>query len=59
MTSFNLSYLLKALSPSTVPLGLGLQHMNLGGQFSPAYVGEKLLTEKETWNELGAKRDSS
>lgn len=36
MTSFNFNYLLKALSPNTVSLGLGLQHMNSREmQFSP------------------------
>lgn len=29
-TSFTLNHLLKSLSPDTVTLGLGLQHMNLG-----------------------------
>lgn len=31
MTSFDLYYLLRGLSLNTVTLGVGLQHMNLGG----------------------------
>ena len=31
MTSFNINYSLKALSPNTITLGVRLQHMNLGG----------------------------
>ena len=26
--------------------------MNRGRQFSPGYLGEKLLTQRETWSEL-------
>lgn len=35
MTSFDLDFLLKTGFPDSVSLGLGLQHVNLGTQFSP------------------------
>lgn len=34
MTSFNLGYFLKALSPNIVTLGLGHPHPNVGGHKS-------------------------
>ena len=40
MTSFNLSYLPKALSVNVVTLGVGIQHVSFGGQGS---VHSKLL----------------
>lgn len=42
MTSFNLSYFLKTLSPDRITWELGLHHMNWGGsegdKFSMLYV---------------------
>ena len=46
ITSFHLNYLLKALSPDILTLGVKLQHMNSGGEEANG-KGQFLLTSSE------------
>ena len=46
MTSFNLKYFLKGSTPNAVTVGLGLQHMNLGGDTIHLLASQEALVIK-------------